>query len=382
MNPPGRLWRPSRDLAVNLGLFGLAAGFVLLTADIRHRSLLVAEPEWLLGLDQALGALSCAALFLRRRWPTRLAVVLVLLTAVFETVGGAMLVALFTVAIHRAPARTAVVFALSLVSATCFVLVRPDPEGSAASLVWMLGLAAQSAAVGWGLFVRHRRQLIASLREQARRAGMEADIRAEQAQRRARDEIAREIHDVLGHRLSLLSVHAGALEYRRDAPSEDVARAAAVIRENAHQALQDLREVLGVLRAPNGEGPSRTVADLPGLVAESEQAGMSVDFSDRLAEPVPERLGRTLHRIVQEGLTNARKHAAGQPVSIVVAGRPGVGVTATLVNPAPAVARSAAHEGQGLLGLGERVALLDGRMDYGRTAEGDWRLHVWLPWSS
>ena len=96
----------------------------------------------------------------------------------------------------------------------------------------------------------------------------EAELRAEQAQRSARDDIAREIHDVLGHRLSLLSLHAGALEYRPGAPPEDVARAAAVIRENAHQALQDLREVVGVLRAPVGQAPQPTSADLPRLLAE------------------------------------------------------------------------------------------------------------------
>ena len=99
------------------------------------------------------------------------------------------------------------------------------------------------------MFVRSKRQLMLSLRDRARRAETEAALRAEQAQRLAREDIAREMHDVLAHRLTLLSVHAGALEFRPDAPREEVERAAGVIRESAHEALQDLREIIGVLRA-------------------------------------------------------------------------------------------------------------------------------------
>src|ERR1043165_5135466 len=106
-----------------------------------------------------------------------------------------------------------------------------------------------AAAVGWGLFVHHRRELFESLKDRAARAESEARMRADQAQRDTRDAIAREIHDVLGHRLSLLSVHAGALEFRPDAPPEEIAKAAGVIRETAHAALTDLRSVIGVLRA-------------------------------------------------------------------------------------------------------------------------------------
>ena len=179
----------------------------------------------------------------------------------------------------------------------------------------MIGLAVQSAAVGWGLFIHFRRQLVLSLRDRATRAETEAQLRAEQAQQRARDEIAREMHDVLGHRLSLLSVHAGALEFRPDASAEEIARAAKVIRENAHQALQDLREVIGVLRAPVGELPQPTLADVRQLVAESGRAGMRVSLRDETGgAAVPDLVGRTAYRIVQEALTNARKHAPGAEV--------------------------------------------------------------------
>jgi signal transduction histidine kinase len=104
-------------------------------------------------------------------------------------------------------------------------------------LLFLFGVVIQGAAVGWGLFIHYRRRLVESLRDRAARAETEAELRAERAQQRARDEIAREMHDVLGHRLSLLSVHAGALEFRPDADPAEIARAAKVIRENAHQAL-------------------------------------------------------------------------------------------------------------------------------------------------
>ena len=98
------------------------------------------------------------------------------------------------------------------------------------------------------MFVRARRQLVVSLRDRAERAEAEQQLRVEQARQAERARIAREMHDVLAHRISLLSLHAGALEFRPDAPPEEVARAAGVIRASAHEALEDLREVIGVLR--------------------------------------------------------------------------------------------------------------------------------------
>ena len=92
---------------------------------------------------------------------------------------------------------------------------------------------------------------MASLRERADRAHTEA-------RRQAREDIAREMHDVLAHRLSLLSVHAGALHFNPEAPAEEIRRAAGVIRDSAHEALEDLREIIGVLRASSGEGSGRS----------------------------------------------------------------------------------------------------------------------------
>jgi signal transduction histidine kinase len=373
--------RSLRDWVVDTGLFLLAAGYSVVTADARLRASSLPDPAWLFDLDQVTGALGCVALWLRRRWPVGLALVLVALSAFSELVAGAMVVALFTVAIHRPTRTTAAIFALSLLAALVYVVVRPEP-GVPPVLLFLLGVAIQGGAVGWGLFVRHRRQLVLSLRDRADRAETEARLRAEQAQHRAREEIAREMHDVLGHRLSLLSVHAGALEYRPDAPAEEIASAAKVIRESAHQALQDLREVVGVLRAPVGELPQPTLADLQQLVAESGRAGMPVDLHVQTSGAVPDLLGRTAYRIVQEALTNARKHAPGAEVRVRVAGAPGEGLTVEVRNAAATAApASGDRPGQGLAGLAERVALADGRLEHGPAAAGGWRLSAWLPWS-
>jgi signal transduction histidine kinase len=407
--------RRPRDWVVDSLLFLAAVLFALLVIGGRLEAP-TQPPTWLFIADVVAGALGCAGLWLRRRWPVGLALVLVAFGTFSEVVSGALVLATLTVAIHRPPRTTAAVFGLSLLSGIVYGAARPEP-GTPALLLFLIGVAVQSAAVGWGLFIRFRRQLVLSLRDRAVRAETEAQLRAEQAQQRARDEIAREMHDVLGHRLSLLSVHAGALEFRPDAPAEEVARAAKVIRENAHQALQDLREVIGVLRAPTeasraeveavqtgrappgwasapvGELPQPTLADVRQLVAESGRAGMRVALREETSGAVPDLTGRTAYRIVQEALTNARKHAPGAEVQVSLTGSPGAGLTVEVGNHAPTAAPGPATAsgpdpgpapdpgaGQGLVGLAERVALAGGRLEHGPTDEGGWRLAAWLPW--
>jgi signal transduction histidine kinase len=408
--------RSRRDWVVDIAMFLLAVAWGLYLSGERVALSRFPDPPWLFDLDQVTGAVGCAALWLRRRWPVQLAVALVAVSTYSELASGAMLAALFTVAIHRPPRTAGILFALSLVAAFVYVLVRPEPDAPAA-LLFVLGAALQGAAVGWGLFVRHRRQLAQanaqnaqSERDRAQQAEIEARLRLEQAQMRTREQIAREMHDVLGHRLSLLSVQAGALRFHPDAPPEEVARAAEVVRDSAHQALQDLREIIGVLRAPVGELPQPTLADVRELVAESSRAGMRVELKEEV-EPetiarIPDRAGRTAYRVVQEALTNARKHATGAEVTVRVSGAAGDGLTVEVSNTAAgavsedrAVRADAAGQtaseattpaavtppatpgsGQGLVGLAERVALAGGRLEHGPTDAGGWRVGAWLPW--
>jgi len=210
------------------------------------------------------------------------------------------------------------------------------------------------------------------------------------------------MHDVLAHRISLVSMHAGALEYRGDASREEVATAAGVIRENAHQALVDLREVIGVLRG-GGNGtdsadgtstsrPQPTLVELDDLLQQTRAAGVSVRAEVDLApDPLPVTTGRTAYRILQEGLTNARKHGRGAAVTVCVRGTPEDGLSLEVRNslrpgappapsgPLPADRAVVPGSGVGLVGLAERTRLAGGSWQHG-VVDDVFRLHVWLPW--
>lgn len=382
---PGRQpKRTARDWAVDFTCFLLAVLIGLLGADtVRSEPDL---PQTFAVLDQVLGALACATVWLRRRWPVALAVAMVPVCFVSNTAGGAGLVALFTLTVHRPFRYVAWIGGVSLALNPLFFWLRPDPDVAYPWAV-ILTVLLTAAIVGWGMFVRSKRQLMLSFRDRARRAETEAALRAEQAQRLAREAIAREMHDVLAHRLTLLSVHAGALEFRPDAPRAEIVRAAGVIRESAHEALQDLREIIGVLRAgePDDAGrPQPTLAALDTLVSECREAGMKVALDQHVTDPaaVPAAVGRTSYRIAQECLTNARKHAPGAEVSVTVAGAPGDGLTVSVRNPAPpGEVPPVPGSGQGLIGLTERATLAGGRLDHGPERDGGFAVRAWLPWA-
>lgn len=243
--------RTARDWIVDITAFLIAAGIGILALDTVSEA---NNSDLVTLADQIAGATACCALWVRRRWPVGLAVGLLVLGLVEPLAAGALLVALFSLAVHRPFKPVAIIGGAAVLGGPLSAWLRPDPTTSwlASTLV---GALLVLLVIAWGMFVRSRRQLLVVLQERALRAEAEAELRAEQAQRLAREAIAREMHDVLAHRLTLLSVHAGALEFRPDAPPAEVARAAGVIRDSAHEALQDLREIIGVLRAP-GEGTS------------------------------------------------------------------------------------------------------------------------------
>ncbi|MFJ3103520.1 sensor histidine kinase [Streptomyces sp. NPDC086835] len=376
--------RTVRDWVVDTFVFLAAALIGALAADASAQA---GNSEAVILADQLLGAAACCALWVRRRAPVSLAASMVAVSAVAPAAGGALMLSLFSLAVHRPFRPVAVLGVLAMVSGAIQAFLRPDPSVSfLASTV--AGVVLVLLMVGWGMLVRARRQLVIALRERARRAEAEAALRAEQAQRLAREAIAREMHDVLAHRLTLLSVHAGALEFRPDAPPAEVGRAAGVIRDSAHEALQDLRQIIGVLRAPgDSDGPDRpqpTLATLEALVGESREAGMRVTLDNAVADPdgVPAATGRTAYRIAQEGLTNARKHAPGTDVTLSLSGGPGEGITVQVDNEAPAgEVPKVPGSGQGLIGLTERATLAGGRLEHGVRGDGGFRVRAWLPWS-
>ncbi|MEW2531033.1 histidine kinase [Streptomyces sp. NPDC047071] len=380
----GRVRRTLRDWVVDFGFFLVAVVIGLIGADGVAKNPALSDST--VAIDQLIGAASCAAVWLRRRWPVGLAVAMLLVGLVSDSAGGTTLVAYFTLAVHRPFKYSALIGGLGVATIPVFFWLRPDGETPYLVSVVLTSMLLL-VVLAWGMLVRSRRQLLIALRDRARRAENEAALRAEQAQRLAREAIAREMHDVLAHRLTLLSVHAGALEFRPDAPQAEIARAAGVIRESAHEALQDLRQVIGVLRGGEAETssgrPQPTLAALDTLVAESREAGMKVVLDLRVAdaEAVPAAIGRTAYRIAQEALTNARKHAPGAEVTVAVAGAPDEGLTVTVRNPAPpGEVPPVPGSGQGLIGLTERASLAGGRLSHGVRQGGGFAVEAWLPW--
>lgn len=335
------------------------------------------HPPWLRVVAVVVGIATLVSLHWRRTHPAAVGIGVGAVSLVFFSASGANLAAAFNAAVRARGRDLAVIAGLLLAWAFASPLLYP-PAGSywvnAAACLLLTGVV-----LGWGLFVRARRELVRSLREQADRAADEA--RAAERQR-----IAREMHDVLAHRLSLLSVHAGALEFNPDAPAEEVAEAARVIRESARAALDELRGVIGVLREDSGESlvrpPQPTLADLAALVEESRAAGMRISARIELGDAaVSAAVGRTAYRIVQEGLTNARKHAPGAAVMLTV-NAPDGELRVEIRSLAPVAVASASSlpgAGTGLIGLAERVTLAGGELEHGADREGAFVLRARLP---
>jgi len=349
-------------------------------------------PRAYLALDIAVGVVSVGLVPLLSRWPVPVALVLSVLSAVSPAATPPATMATLIVARWQRLALALGVAGTGI--AAHLIRGAWRPVAGLPYLWWaVLVFVAYAALVGWGTLIRANRALIASLRERAERAEADQARRADEARAAERATIAREMHDVLAHRLSLLATYAGALAYRPDAPPEQLSRAAEVVRSGVHQALDELREVIGVLRDDSlpdlaaGSRPLPGIADLPELIGESRAAGMRIEAGGEAwsAAGVPEAAGRTVYRVVQEGLTNARKHAPGQPASVTLTGGPGAGLDVSVVNrlgPAPASAGAAAPvpgTGTGLIGLTERLELAGGKLD-GRNSGGAFRLCAWLPW--
>ncbi len=239
--------------------------------------------------------------------------------------------------------------------------------------------------LGWGMYIGSRRELIWTLRNRAERAEAEQELRVAQARSQEQARIAREMHDVLAHRISQISMHAGALAYRDDLTAEEMRASAAVIRDKAHEALNDLRGVLGVLRdgtpASGCWRHSRRTPTCPCLVYEAVESGVRVELEDLVAEPVPDAVGRTVYRIVQEGITNVRKHAPGALLTVRVSGSPEDGIDLLLRNPIGFGPSHTPGAGLGLVGLAERAELRGGRLDHGRDGS-TFVLHGWIPWAA
>ncbi|HEY8718327.1 sensor histidine kinase [Pengzhenrongella sp.] len=300
-----------------------------------------------------------------------------------------VLLALYSVTVHgpRWAHRTAIVGALVGSVLFAFVLYL---QGGGANALGISLFASVSALAVWafGLVRRSRHETLTALRDRATRLEVERDQQAQLATSAERARIAREMHDIVAHSLSVIIAQADGGRYAAQADPAAAAGALGTIAETGRTALADMRRLLGVLRveddgaAPTGLAPQPAVGDLEQLVEQVRTSGMRVSFARiGIARMLPPGAGLVAYRICQESLTNVLKHAGPDPnVTVLMRWLPASLVLEVSDDGRGAAAIGAADgRGQGLLGMHERAAMFGGSVVAGPRAGGGFRVRVDLP---
>ena len=376
------------DSALALLIAGLGTSTVLAAGAFR--------PHKLLGL--LLVAAMCAPLAARRRRPvgvfTALVVaggldVLLLRGPLVSDV--AVLVALYTLAAYR-PRRIALPGLLVTLLGSVIAIVRWAPVAAIGDW-WTLG---EVLAVFWGPaltawllgdMTRWRRSYYRELEARAARLERERDAQAQVAAAAERARIARELHDVVAHNVSVMVVQADGASYAIDSSPDRARDALAAISATGRQALAEMRSLLGVLRSASDSAvgnadlaPQPGIEQLSGLLAQARATGLPVSFT---VEGVPRQLPRgtalTAYRVVQESLTNARKHGGAAVTATVTLRFCEDEVAIIVTDDGMATPKEGDGQGHGLIGMRERVELFGGTVSTGPKPGGGYRVRVTLP---
>ena len=328
----------------------------------------------------ACAALGCAGLFLRRRIP--LAVFLLTLPmTLFLDVAVAPIAALYALAAHSR--NRPLLGGCALLNAAATTLAWPLSDTSPDDRTWTLiqfvyTLAMAFAPILFGQLVQARHDVARQLVEVEVAREHERALYAQTVLARERAQLAREMHDVVSHQVSLIAVQAGALQVAaRDPDARDAAR---TIRTLSVNTLDELRHMVTLLRASGGKEteltPQPTLADLQQLIANS---GIETTLTGGLPAGISTTAQRTVYRTVQEALTNVRKHAPGARAEVRLwHDTQHFGVTVTNTAPTrPSVALPSARHG--LIGLRERAELLDGTLTAEPTPQGGYRTELRAP---
>lgn len=332
----------------------------------------------------AVAVVHSGALAWRREHPEAVVAVMAVTGLVFVALGNSavalgpgVLIAIYTVAAHRPPARSVPVAG----AATAAMLVAVAGSGAKVDT-----MAADSIAfaVAWLVGDRQRRAFAEALTER-RRAAELADTREQLARQAVTEErlrIARELHDIVAHAMSVITVQAGTARMVMDGSPEVAGEALGAIEAQSRQALQEMRRLLSVLRDDGANGaallaPARSLADLDVLVETARASGLRVELS-RQGEPVALPAGAELaaFRIVQEALTNVCRHARASTAAVVV--RYGPSEIVVEVND-DGVGGVPAGGGHGIVGMRERAALYGGDVEAGPRPGGGFRVQARIP---
>lgn len=328
-----------------------------------------AESRWWI-VEIGAGLASLGLLFFRRRRPIAICASTIVLSSVAVAAVPPAAIAFISLSTRRRWAEIVVASIGWLGGQVVYELLHPMPQRSTADIMSsvIMSLLSTAFCVAVGVAIGARRELVANLRRQVQVAGEQEKSRVQQARLGERSRIAREMHDVLAHRISLVAMHSGALAYRTGLSEQQVREAAEIIRDNSQIALTELREVLGVLRDAENVGiepPQPNLSAVQALVQDTPTGDGPIDLvihGD--LDDIPESLSRSGFRVVQEVLTNRRKHARGVPITIDI-DRDEVSLRIRTSNPVTRQETGLPESGLGLLGLTERVELAGGSLHYG-----------------
>jgi signal transduction histidine kinase len=327
------------------------------------------------GYPVVLGLVAAALLPLRRRWPR--CTVLLCLPALTGGLGWpATVVALFALGKVEPRIRMLAGWVLltAAVAAAPVMITQSLGVGSIILTVAFVLLAA-GAPTALGALVASRQQLAESLRRLEAATEAELQAKAETARAEERARIAREIHDAVGHHVTLIAVESAALAATTDDPGAQ--ETAGRLRGLAKQALDEMRATLGLGTAGQQTGLNK----IPDLVVRAQAAGVNVELATEIDErhDVPPAVERAAYRVVQEALTNASKHAPGAGIKVNLACREG-SLHIAVTNGAPSgPAVEVGSGGSGLAGLSERVQMAGGRLAAGPSDDGGFELVAVLP---
>jgi signal transduction histidine kinase len=370
-------WRlPSKLLDVGPVLFIFLIGVGSLVAAKHasgaHRGVL------LLGLIVA-----AIALLLRHRSPLIVLGVVVALSLALgwgPVVALPVLLALFTVAEYSARSRLIAATVVAAVAVVITELIHGPPVSipSAVSHLVAIGLA-----VAVGLYLRARADYITGLRERAERLERERELQSRQAVAEERVRIARELHDVVAHNVSLMVVQTQALA--ATGAGDEQRRALNQVADLGREALSEMHRMLGVLRIQDGgaaeRAPQPGVRDLDTLIDRTRQAGLETSLVQKGSpRELPAAVDLSAYRIVQEALTNVIRHARAEHASVTLAyGANNLEVTVVDDGIGTRHGPQGATGGHGLIGMRERVALFGGDLQTGQINGGGYRVHAVLP---
>lgn len=334
---------------------------------------------------------ACVTLVFRRAAPftvlglTTLAVLVYTITEqVKSPIALFMAVAVYTV-VTRKDLRTRTVVVSTAAIGTIVVSIL-FTEGDLFTNVFSAVMVLFAAALGEA--VRYRQAYLSELEQQARQA---EQFREEEAERRLIEErlrIAHELHDVIAHHIALMNVQAGVASHLLRLQPDEADEALGLVRQNGRTVLQELTALLGVLRRPGSSmptSPAPSLRDLDSLIASFTAAGLEIDWRSPSTDVVPEVIGLTAYRILQESLTNVVKHAPGAVVQVRFEQRRGSliievvddgGRRSTPFRNAVGVSPGTGH---GLLGMRERVSAVGGELSTGRVVAGGFRVHAVIP---